>query len=43
MNPLRFIQTKFLHDEKVMKNVIKPTFKNKTGYNDQTQLEFRKK
>ena len=31
MNPLRFFQSKFLHDEeKIMKSVSKPTFKNIT-------------
>ena len=44
MNPLHFFQSKFLHDEeKIMKSVSKPTFKNITGYRDYSQIEYIKK
>ena len=44
MNPLHFFQSKFLHDEeKIMKNVSKPTFKNITRYRDYSQIEYIKK
>ena len=44
MNPLHFHQSKFLHDEeKIMKSIIKPTFKNITRYKDYSQIEFIKK
>ena len=44
MNPLKFFQSKFLHDEeKIMKNVSKPTFKNITIYRDYSQIEYIKK
>ena len=44
MNPLQFLQSKFLHDEeKIMKNISKPTFKNKTRYKDYSQIEYIKK
>ena len=44
MNPLHFFQSKFLHDEeKIMKSVSKPTFKNITRYKDYSQIEFIKK
>ena len=40
MNPLHFFQSKFLHDEeKIMKSVSKPTFKNITRYRDYSQTE----
>ena len=43
-NPLHFFQSKFLHDEeKIMKNVRKPTFKNKTRYRDYSQIKYIKK
>ena len=41
MNPLHFFQSKFLHDEeKIMKSVSKPTFKNITRYRDYSQIEY---
>ena len=44
MNPLHFFQSKFLHDdERIMKNVNKPTFKNITSYRDYSQIEYIKK
>ena len=44
MNPLHFFQSKFLHDEeKTMKSVSKPTFKNITRYRDYSQIEYIKK
>ena len=44
MNPLHFFQSKFLHDEeKIMKKVSKPTFKNITKYMDYSQIEYIKK
>ena len=44
MNPLHFFQSKFLHDEeKIMKSVTKPTFKNITRYRDYSQIEYIKK
>ena len=44
MNPLHFFQSKFLHDEeKIMKNVSKPTFENITRYRDYSQIEYIKK
>ena len=44
MNPLHFFQSKFLHDEeKIMKSVSKPTFKNITIYRDYSQIEYIKK
>ena len=44
MNPLQFFQSKFLHDEeKIMKSVSKPTFKNITRYRDYSQTEYIKK
>ena len=44
MNPLHFLQSKFVHDEeKIMKNIIKPTFKNRTRYRDYSQIEYIKK
>ena len=44
INPLHFFQSKFLHDEeKIMKSVSKPTFKNTTRYRDYSQIEYIKK
>ena len=44
MNPLKFFQSKFLHDEeKIMKSISKPTFKNITRYKDYSQIEYIKK
>ena len=44
MNPLHFFQSKFLHDEeKIMKIVSKPTFKNITRYRDYSQIEYIRK
>ena len=44
MNPLHFLQNKFLHDEeKIMKSVSKPTSKNITRYRDYSQIEYLKK
>ena len=44
MNPLHFFQSKFLNDEeKIMKSVSKPTFKNITRYRDYSQIEYIKK
>ena len=38
MNPLHFIQTEFLHGEKIMKS--KPTSKNITRYKDYAQKKL---
>ena len=44
MNPLHFFQSMFLHDqEKIMKSLSKPTFKNITRYRDYSQIEYIKK
>ena len=44
MNPLHFLQSKFLHDEeKIMKSISKPTFKNITRYKDYSQIDYIKK
>ena len=44
MNPLHFLQSEFLHDEeKIMKNISKPPFKNITRYKDYRQVEYIKK
>ena len=44
MNPLHLLQSKFLHDEeKIMKSISKPTFKNLTRYKDYSQIEYKKK
>ena len=44
MNPLHFRQSKFLHDEeKIMKSISKPTFKNINRYKDYSQIEYIKK
>ena len=41
MNPLHFLQSKFLHDEeKKMKSISKPIFKNITRYRDYSQIEY---
>ena len=44
MSPLHFLQSQFLHDEeKIMKSIIKATFKNITRYRDYSQIEYIKK
>ena len=44
MNPLHFLQSKFLHDEeKIMKSISKQTFKNITRYRDYSQIEYIEK
>ena len=44
MNSLNFLQSKLLHDEeKIMKGISKPTFKNITRYKDYRQIEYPKK
>ena len=44
MNLLNFPQSRFLHDEeKIMKSISKPTFKNITRYKDYSQNEYIKK
>ena len=44
MNPLHVVQSRFLHDEeKIMKTVSKPTFKNIPRYRDYSQREYIKK
>ena len=44
MNPLHFLQSKFLHnEEKVMKSISKPTFKSRTRYRDYSQIVYIKK
>ena len=44
MNPLHFLQGKFLHDEeKIRKSISKPTFKNITRYKDSSRIEYIKK
>ena len=44
MNPLQLLQIKFLHEEeKIMKKISKPTFKNITSYKDYSQLQYTKK
>ena len=40
MNPLHFMQTKFLHGEKIMKNASKPTSKYITRYKDYAQQKM---
>ena len=43
MNPLHFLQSKFLHDkEKIMKSISKRTFNNITRYKDYSQIEYIK-
>ena len=44
MNPLQFLQSKDLHDEeKIMKSISKPTFRNITRYKYYNQIEYIKK
>ena len=44
MNPLHFHQSKFLHDEeKILKSISKPTYKNVSSYKDYSQIEYIKK
>ena len=44
MNPLHFLQSKFLHGvEKIMKSISKPTIKNIARYKDYSQIEYIKK
>ena len=44
MNPLHFLQSKFLLDEeKIMKTISKPTFKNINRYRDFSQMEYEKR
>ena len=44
VNALHFLQSKFLHDEeKIMKSISQPTFKNINRYNDYSQIEYLKK
>ena len=44
MNSLHFLQSKFLHDEeKIMKSISKPSFKNIIRYKDYSQIENIKK
>ena len=44
MNPLYFLQSKFLHDEEMItKSISKPTLKNITRYKDYSQIEYVKK
>ena len=44
MNPLHFLQSKLLHDEeKIMKRISTPTFKNLTRYKDYSKIEYTKK
>ena len=44
MNPLHFLQSKFrIDEEKIMKSISKPTFKNITRYKDHCQIEYIKK
>ena len=44
MNPLQFLQSKFLHDEeKIMKSISKPTFKIITRYKDYSQVNTQRK
>ena len=41
MNPLHFLQSKFLHDEeKIKKSISKPTFKIISRYKDYSQIEY---
>ena len=40
MNPLHFLQSKFLHDEeKIKKSISKPTLKNTNRYRDYSQID----
>ena len=44
MDPLHFLQSKFFYDEeKTMKSISKPLFKNITRYKDYSQIEYIKK
>ena len=44
MNPLHFLQSKFLHDEEqIMKSIRKQTFQQITRYRDYSQIENTKK
>ena len=44
MNPLHFLQSKFIHnEEKLMKNITKPISKNITRYKNYSQIEYTKK
>ena len=44
MNPLHFLQSKFFHDEeKIMKSISKPTFRNIARYKDYSQIEYIEK
>ena len=44
MNPPHFFQNKFLHDEeKIMKSVSEPTYKNINRYRDYSEIEYLKK
>ena len=44
MNPLHFLQSKFLHyEEKILKSIIKSTVKNITRYKYCSQYEYIKK
>ena len=44
VNPLHFIQRKFIHnEEKIMESISKPTFKNLTRYKDYSQIAYIKK
>ena len=44
MNRLHLLQIKFLHnEEKIMKTISKPTFKNITRYEEYSQNEYIKK
>ena len=43
MNPLHFLQIKFLHDEgKIRKSISKPTFKNINRYSDYSRIKNTK-
>ena len=44
MNPLQFLQSKFIHgEEKIIKSISKPTIKNITRYKDYSQIQKIKK
>ena len=43
MNPLQFLQVKFLHNEEKIMKKSNPTFNNITSYKDYSQLEYTKK
>ena len=44
LNPQHFLQRKFLHDEeKILKSISKPTFKNIARYKDYSQIEYIRK